>query len=383
MYLLRIRARLAFQATTLLVDQREDTMKLGLTIYRHHINERDLAFARQTGATHVAVHLVDYTNQGDEGVTSTQPIGGSTGWGVSGDADKLWEVDDLMAIKRQINAAGLEWYAVENFETSWWYDILLGGPERDGQIEKINTIIRRVGEAGIPVIGYAFNLPGVWGRSTELTTRGGAKTVGMDGHVLDDSPLPLGMLSNMVYDVNAPEGTLEPVSNQELWDRLGFWLDAAIPVAEEAGVTLAAHPDDPPIPVLRGQPRLITQHTDYRRVTALNPSSHNKYEFCLGTLAEMNGGDLYAAVDEYAMANRIAYVHFRNVEGTVPNYQETFVDDGDTDMLRIMRILYDNNFDGIIVPDHSPPMSCDAPWHASMAFTMGYMRAALQSVEGS
>jgi D-mannonate dehydratase len=77
----------------------------------------------------------------------------------------------------------------------------------------------------------------------------------------------------------------------------------------------------------------------------------------------MTEGDLYRTVDEYSKADRLAYVHFRNVRGKVPNYTETFVDEGDTDMLRIVRILAKNRFDGVLIPDHTPQMSCEAPWH--------------------
>jgi mannonate dehydratase len=94
----------------------------------------------------------------------------------------------------------------------------------------------------------------------------------------------------------------------------------------------------------------------------------------------MPEGDVYAAVDRYARAGRIGYVHFRNVRGKVPLYQEVFVDEGDLDMLRIVRILRDARYDGVLIPDHTPEMTCAAPWHAGMAFALGYMRACLQSV---
>ena len=76
-------------------------------------------------------------------------------------------------------------------------------------------------------------------------------------------------------------------------------------------------------------------------------------------------------------------MHFRNVKGKVPKYHEVFVDEGDLDMLRAIRILHGNGYDGMVVPDHTPHMSCDAPWHAGMAFALGYMRAALQAIEST
>ncbi|MGA3007412.1 MAG: mannonate dehydratase, partial [Opitutaceae bacterium] len=154
------------------------------------------------------------------------------------------------------------------------------------------------------------------------------------------------------------------------------------PVAEEAGVTLAAHPDDPPMPTMRGQPRLVYQPQHYQRLLDLRPSRANALEFCLGSLAEMTEGDIYEATDRYSRQGKLAYVHFRNVRGKVPSYRETFVDDGDIDMPKILQILERNGFDGVLVPDHTPQMNCAAPWHAGMAYALGYMRALINQVTG-
>lgn len=95
----------------------------------------------------------------------------------------------------------------------------------------------------------------------------------------------------------------------------------------------------------------------------------------------MTEGDVYAAVEQYSRQKKLAYVHFRNVTGKVPWYRETFIDDGDVDMVRVLRILKRNGFAGVLIPDHTTQMSCAAPWHAGMAFALGYMRAALQIIE--
>ena len=94
----------------------------------------------------------------------------------------------------------------------------------------------------------------------------------------------------------------------------------------------------------------------------------------------MKGSNVLAFVDKQSRDNKIGYVHFRNVKGKVPNYREVFVDEGDIDMPEVIRILKRNNYDGILIPDHSPAMSCDAPWHASMAYSMGYMKALIENV---
>lgn len=353
-------------------------MKLGFGLYRHMVTPDNLAFARQAGATHVVVHLVDYFNQAGDNPRNDQPTGGKGGWGRAGDPDKLWSVDELRAIQRQIEEAGLIWEAIENFDPAHWHDILLDGPKRERQLENIQTLIRRVGELGIPIIGYNFSIAGVAGRVTGPYARGGAPSVGMEGPL--DDPIPHGMVWNMVYDPAAPAGFLPEISHDELWRRLEGFLAACVPVAEAAGVRLAAHPDDPPMPRVRGQPRLVYQPQMYQRLIDLKPSRANALEFCLGTLAEMTEGDIYEAVDQYSRQGALGYVHFRNVTGKVPYYRETFVDDGDIDMLRVLRILKRNGFDGMIIPDHTPQMKCAAPWHAGMAYAMGWMRAALTAV---
>ncbi|MGA2985444.1 MAG: mannonate dehydratase [Terriglobia bacterium] len=355
-------------------------MKLGLGLYRHMLTPENFRFARQCGCTHVIVHLVDYFHQGG-GDRENQPVGSQAGWGRAGDPNKLWSYEELAELKEKINAQGLEWYAIENLDPAHWHDVLLDGPKKPQHLENVKTIIRTMGRVGIPVLGYNFSLPGVAGRIQGPFARGGAVSVGMDE--ADQTPIPNGTIWNMIYDPNAPPGTLPPATSEQLWRRLADFLDAVIPVAEEAGVTLAAHPDDPPLPVLRGQPRLVYQPRLYQRLIDLKPSPRNGLEFCVGTLAEMTEGNIYEVVDQYSRQGKLAYVHLRNVHGKAPHYRETFIDDGDVDALRVLDILQKNHFDGVIIPDHTPQMDCGAPWHAGMAFALGYFRAVLQRFQAA
>jgi mannonate dehydratase len=344
------------------------------------LTPENFRFARQCGCTHVIVHLVDYFHQGG-GDRENQPVGSQAGWGRAGDPNKLWSYEELAELKEKINAQGLEWYAIENLDPAHWHDVLLDGPKKPQHLENVKTIIRTMGRVGIPVLGYNFSLPGVAGRIQGPFARGGAVSVGMDE--ADQTPIPNGTIWNMIYDPNAPPGTLPPATSEQLWRRLADFLDAVIPVAEEAGVTLAAHPDDPPLPVLRGQPRLVYQPRLYQRLIDLKPSPRNGLEFCVGTLAEMTEGNIYEVVDQYSRQGKLAYVHLRNVHGKAPHYRETFIDDGDVDALRVLDILQKNHFDGVIIPDHTPQMDCGAPWHAGMAFALGYFRAVLQRFQAA
>jgi mannonate dehydratase len=352
-------------------------MKIGLGLYRHMLSRDYYDFARQAGCTHIVIHLVDYFKQSSTNPRNNQPTGGKyQPWGVAGDPDRLWTAAELVSIRREIEDAGLALFAIENIDPAFWYDVLLDGPKRPEHIENIKTIVRRMGEAGIPVLGYNFSIGGVCGRISGPMGRGGAITVGMDGPV-DDLPIPNGTVWNMVYDQHAEPGTLPAITREELWRRLERFLEELVPVAEQAGVRLAAHPDDPPMPTMRQQPRLVYQPNMYQRLLDTAPSKSNQLELCVGTLAEMTEGDVYDAVDRYSKQGKIAYIHLRNVVGKVPYYRETFIDEGDVDMIRILSILKRNNFEGVILPDHTPQMSCSAPWHAGMAHTIGFMEAAL------
>ena len=340
------------------------------------LNREHFQFARQAGATHIVAHLTDYFKGGAFNPRDNQPTGTESGWGRAGDPDKLWTTDELRSLRREVEAAGLILEAVENFDPAHWHDILLDGPNRPKHIENVKQIIRSLGEAGIPIMGYNFSLAGVAGRVTGPYARGGAVSVGMDGPC--DTPIPLGMIWNMVYDPDAPAGNQPAITHEELWRRLKGFLDEMLPVAEAAGVRLAAHPDDPPLPTLRGQPRLVYQPRHYQALIDLNPSPANALEFCIGSLAEMTEGDIYDTVDRYSAQQRLGYIHFRNVMGKVPSYRETFIDDGDVDMVRVLQILARNRFEGVLIPDHTPQMNCPAPWHTGMAYTLGYMRAAMK-----
>ena len=176
-------------------------------------------------------------------------------------------------------------------------------------------------------------------------------------------------------------GFMPPVSSAELWDRLKRFLDEMLPVAEEAGVELALHPDDPPMPELRCTPRMVYQPSLYDRLISLNPSPANMLEFCMGSLQEMTEGNLYDEIDHFAGEKRISYVHFRNVRGKVPCYDEVFLDEGDIDMLRALSRFQANGFEGVLIPDHTPLITCRAPWYAGMSYALGYMRAAFTMLD--
>ena len=134
------------------------------------------------------------------------------------------------------------------------------------------------------------------------------------------------------------------------------------------------------MPAIRGTARLVYQPHLYDKLLDLVPSPANALEFCVGSIAKMSEGDVYETVDRYSPRNAIGYVHLRNVRGKVPSYREVFIDEGDVDVIRVLEILHRNNYGGVIIPDHTPQMTCEAPWHAGMAFALGFIKAGIRMV---
>lgn len=352
-------------------------MKLGLGLYRDRLTKDNFRFAKQAGCTHIVAHLVDYYH-GVEGLPSTDK---DRNMGIARPREEIWSYDSLIALKKAMNEEGLAFEAIENFSPADWHDVLMDGPKRHEQMEHLKQIVRDAGKAGIPIIGYNFSIAGVWGHVNRPVARGGAVTATFNlQEGPEETPIPYGQIWNMTYDFDPPQGFIPSISSDELWERLERFLKELVPVAEEAGVRLAAHPDDPPMPAIRGYGRLVNQPHLYQKLLDIAPSPSNALEFCLGTLQEMTDGDIYDTIDQYSRQNAVGYVHFRNVRGKVPHYQEVFVDEGDIDMIRALRVFKKNGFDGVFIPDHTPQMTCKAPWHAGMAYALGYMKAALAIV---
>jgi mannonate dehydratase len=350
-------------------------MKLGLGFHRDRISRDNFRFARQAGCTHVVVHLVERIREG------LPPSADEFCFGMTRAHGVVWSFEELAAVKKLANDEGLELEAIENIDPSFWSDILFDGPRKQQQLESLKGLLRSMGRLKIPILGYNFSLTGVWGRVHGPFARGGAIVPAFQpNHPLQDKPLAHGQLNNIVYDPDAPTGPIASVSREELWQRLADFLHALVPVAEAEGVRLAVHPDDPPVPMLRQTPRLLHQPEHFDRLLGLVPSPANALEFCAGTIQEMLGADVYEAADRYSHQRAIAYVHCRNVIGKAPNYREVFIDEGDMDVLRLLRILHRNSFDGVVIPDHAPQMSCDAPWHAGMAHALGYLQAVAKAL---
>lgn len=270
-----------------------------------------------------------------------------------------WSEASIARDQAQFAEAGFRVVAIE--DTIPMDRIRLG---RDGRDEDINAVISQVeamGNLGIEVLCYNWMAVATWARtSIDTPTRGGALVTSF-------------RLSDALPSVESTG-----VDHEEMWDALGYFIDAVAPVADRAGVRLAMHPDDPPLPVMRGIPRIMGSPDAYRRLMSLNESAANAITFCQGNFALMDGvGDVPALIREFG--ERIAFSHFRNVRGTATDFAETFHDDGVLDMAECMRALSDIGFGGPLRPDHVPTMAGESnsrPGYETLGrlFAIGYIR---------
>ncbi len=254
--------------------------------------------------------------------------------------EQPWEIGPLTLYRQQVEDAGFRLTVLE--DNPPMDRIRLGLPGRDEELEAVLELLRVMGKLGIGVWCYNWMAVVPWSRtSTALPGRGGAEVTAFDAAVWDDAPAP---------------GA--PVEEEKLWETLAWFLDRAVPIAEEAGVRLALHPDDPPLSPVRGIGRIITSLDAYDRVFELQPSPANGMTFCQGNITMMTG-DLPGAITRFGDAGRIHFVHFRDVRGMPRSFVETFVDDGPTDMAACIRAYVEADVDAPLRTDHSPSLSGD------------------------
>ena len=331
-------------------------MKLALGSVKE-VTHETLVFGRQMGATHVVIHTPQ----------------------ISDDRLGYYDYPDLLRLKGQVEESGLEIAAIENAPYNWYDKVLFGLPGRDQQIENWCTTLKNMGRAGIPILGYHFMALSVWRTSRTTPGRGGALVTSFDYETSLSFPDKTKFSRTIGKSTDLLQGSLER-SDQEMWDNLTYFIKAVIPVAEEAGVRMALHPDDPPISPLGGVARIMRSHSALKRLTEIVPSHYNGLEFCQGTVSEMPENVL-DAIRYFGNKDLICYVHFRNVSQSVPSFDETFIDEGHVDMLEAMKLYKEVGFTGPIIDDHTPEVIEDTPYgHRGRAYAMGYIKALMQVV---
>jgi len=277
-------------------------------------------------------------------------------------------LETLAKMKANYEASGLSIAGVESHPVAA-ENIKLGLPGRDEEIANYCAVIEAMGKVGIPMCCYNFMAGIGWYRTkVDIAERGGALTSEFDNQIAEKQGLT----------------RWGKISEEKIWDNLTYFLKRIIPVAEKAGVKMALHPDDPPISPLRGIGRILTSADAFRRVLEIVPSPVNGITFCQANFKLM-GEDIKSLIKEFGGQDKLFFVHFRDVKGTGEHFQETFHDNGPTDMAEILKLYHEVGFQGPIRPDHAPTLggeSNQSPGYAMQGkvFAIGYMKGIAQAL---
>jgi mannonate dehydratase len=274
----------------------------------------------------------------------------------------------LLDARRRVEAFGMRLTHIERKipHLKFVHDL----PGRGEQVEAFKGLIRHMAEAGMEVLCYNWMPDEDWQRtSCDVLERGGAKVTEFN-------------LAHVAQNVTDADGQPpQPTSAAQLWGNLERFLNEVLPVAEDAGIKLALHPDDPPLPELRGQPRIVISNEAYRRVVDLAPSSSNGICYCVGSLHPA-GVDVIEGISQ--LGEKIFFFHARNVRGVASHFVETWHDTGEIDLAAVVRTLKKVGYRDTIRPDHAPSMAGETnetPGYEMLGrlFAAGYLRGLIQA----
>ena len=272
------------------------------------------------------------------------------------------DFDALKAVRDRFAEAGFELYALEGDEFDM-SRIKLGLPGRDEDLEKYRKMLRNMGTLGLKLLCYNFMAGVGWFRSrADLPERGGALTSGFDLAEIDnDVPLK--------------------ITEEQLWENYAYFLRNVLPAAEEAGVRMGLHPDDPPVSPLFGYSRILTGAAAFRKAMALSSSPSHGITFCQASFRAM-GEDVFELIPEFG--ERIFFLHFRDITGTRTKFRETFHDNGPTDMAELLKTAGKYAPGCLIRPDHTPRMAGETGGSTGYTilgnlFATGYIRGIMDA----
>ena len=283
--------------------------------------------------------------------------------------ERPWDLAPLMRLQEQYHSYGFHLDVIESRPP---LNLAKRGLEgRDAEIDAVCELLQNMGRLGIRTWCYEWMTDFNWLRTNlSVESRGGSFVSGYRHDLMQQ----------------APESDLGPIGEEQLWETLGYFLRRVVPAAEEAGVRLAMHPDDPPVSPIRGVGRIMRSIDNYQRLLDLVPSPMNGITLCQGNFSLMTA-DLPAAIRQFTSQHKVFFVHLRDVRGPVTDFVETWHDDGPTDLLACLRAYHEGGFDGVLRPDHVPTVDGDVNDHPGYSrygrlFAVGYIRGLLESVQG-
>ena len=283
-------------------------------------------------------------------------------------------LDEITQMQKRIRSFGMEIGVVEGYLP---IDRIKLGTDDGTDLASMKTLLRHLSDLDIRMVCYNFMAGTDWIRtSADTQERAGSKVTAFRLADLDKAMIP---------GRPAFRADLEPgAKRSKLWTNLQNFLEEIIPVAEDAGVVMAMHPDDPPLPRLLGNDRIMHDVSGFERLVEIVKSPSNKIAFCQGSFSEM-GIDIPAAIRR--LGPHIAYVHYRDVVGTADDFRESWQDNGQTDMAEAMRAYREVGFNGPMRPDHVPQMIGEddgEPGYTMLGrlFAFGYIRGMMHATEG-
>jgi len=292
---------------------------------------------------------------------------------------EIWEFEPLLRMRKRIEDAGLKISIIDS--TPPLDKVKLGLPGRDKQIENFCKTLRNMSAAGINSITFNFTPIGTTRTSQSTRIRGDAQATSFDIDLMKNAPL-------------TEHGV---VTEEKMWDNWKYFIQKVIPVAEESNVRLAVHPDDPPVPSLKGIARNFSSFEGFKRVIETVDSEYNGVSFCVGCWSEMGeerrgNRDIPECIRYFGMRKRINFVHLRDVQSPVgepTKFVEVFHDDGQTDMLACIRALKEVDYKGPVRPDHQARLAGyetlpDSSGYKLMGkfFAIGYIKGLIETVYG-
>jgi mannonate dehydratase len=299
--------------------------------------------------------------------------------------EKVWAFEDIKDLKDRIQHHGLKLVMIENIPLIFYDRVILGLPGRDEQIANYITTIRNLARLDIRLFGHHFSPTFVWRTDDKALGRGNSKVSEFrleNLRVNSNAFTELMRRKRHLLDYDVFE-VARGLTTEHLFENYAYFMKAVTPVAEEEGVKLLLHPDDPPLKEFNGIQRMVTSREDYEKAMVVANSDAWGANLCLGCCSEMGGADAVRDLIRFFTKNHRLYsVHFRDVQGILPNFKECFLGEGNFNPAEIIKLLAEEGFEGLIMEDHVAHMDFDSLYgHRARAHELGYIKGMLNMLD--